>query len=554
MKKLLSLISLVLTLVMICPVNIAATAERHDDMTMSEVNSLHAEEVSPEDLVFEDTATPCDAEPQVYHSTLEDYSAELRQNLVDRKTTFTVSYKSSEAFSKEFYTTTLNLAFAHTGVPNEGDYLNFTWKSYNVSGEYSKVGNIYYYDFTYTFVYYTTAEQEAMVDTAVDTVLSEIINDANDDYSKVCAIYDYICSTVTYDYENLNDENYILKWSAYAALINKTAVCQGYANLFYRLCLECGIDSRIIAGVGDGERHAWNIVQLDGYYYNLDATWDSSRKQVSRPYDYFLKSDIFFYNHTPDSEYLENDFTSVYVKPLWNYNKNYPAHRHVYSASPIVVVYATAENDGLSAKVCACGHMIDVNTVTYKDSKASFNDLKVNSWSKKSIDFVVSNGIMSGTSKNSFSQTGKTTRAMFVTILWKLEGSPAATKACTFKDLEKKQTWYHEAVAWASEKGIVYGSDSTHFNPTGYVTREQIATFLYRYAANIKGEDTTGRADLSSFPDNSKVSAFAKDALAWANKEGIINGKSVSGKAYLKPSDNATREEVAVMITGFCTK
>ena len=79
-----------------------------------------------------------------------------------------------------------------------------------------------------------------------------------------------------YDYTNLNDDNYKLKYTAYAAMCNGTAVCQGYSNLLYRMLLEAGVDCRIISGIGVSGGHAWNIVRLGDLYYNVDATWDSN--------------------------------------------------------------------------------------------------------------------------------------------------------------------------------------------------------------------------------------------------------------------------------------
>ncbi|MCD8314100.1 MAG: InlB B-repeat-containing protein, partial [Firmicutes bacterium] len=128
------------------------------------------------------------------------------------------------------------------------------------------------------------------------------------DYEKISAIYDYICENVTYDYDGLNNDSDVLKYTAYGALIEGSAVCQGYSTLFYRMLMESGISSRVIAGVSYGDNHAWNIALLGGYYYNLDSTWDAG---VSS-YKYFLKCDANFSNHTRNSEYLTSAFYSLY--------------------------------------------------------------------------------------------------------------------------------------------------------------------------------------------------------------------------------------------------
>mgnify|MGYP000090337698 FL=1 len=164
------------------------------------------------------------------------------------------------------------------------DYLNGTVK---VDSKASISGNSnegYDLNIFYDVSYLSSLEQEEKVDEEVSNLLKSLDLSNKTDYQKVKAIYDYICSNVTYDHDNLNDESYSLKYTAYAALINKTAVCQGYASLFYRLALDAGVDTRVISGEAGGP-HAWNIVKLNGKYYNLDSTWDAGRST----YAYFLK-------------------------------------------------------------------------------------------------------------------------------------------------------------------------------------------------------------------------------------------------------------------------
>ena len=115
---------------------------------------------------------------------------------------------------------------------------------------------------------------------------------------------------ISYDYTNLNNDAYKLKYTAYAALINKTAVCQGYANLFYRLMLELGVDCRIITGIGNGGPHGWNIVCLEGKYYNLDASSDTGFS--ASEYYAFLKCDSDMVKYTRNPEFQTEEFQSAY--------------------------------------------------------------------------------------------------------------------------------------------------------------------------------------------------------------------------------------------------
>ncbi|MEI3221953.1 MAG: leucine-rich repeat protein [Dorea sp.] len=200
-------------------------------------------------------------------------------------------------------------AIAHTGVGKEGDYILWNCQGYTVGAtqEASSQGSGYDVHITFTFTYLSDAAQEAEIDQAVADLLSSLDLSGKTDYQKIKAIYDYICSNITYDYDNLYDDSYTLKHSSYAALINKKAVCQGYASLFYRLALEAGIDARVISGDSSGP-HAWNIVKIEGSYYNLDSTWDAGNTE----YEYFLKNAKDFPNHTRDAAYTTAAFTSSY--------------------------------------------------------------------------------------------------------------------------------------------------------------------------------------------------------------------------------------------------
>ena len=176
------------------------------------------------------------------------------------------------------------------------------------------------FTFSYNISYYTTSEQETEMDAfARNFVGSDAIKKAATPYEKVKAIYDWLCTNVVYDHTNLNSPEYMLKHTAYAAAINHTAVCQGYAVLFYRLALECGIDARVIAGKGKGangwEDHAWNIVKLGGNYYLLDATWDATKELYQKPakYDWFLKGSESFTSHNPGTEQDTYDYTALGV-------------------------------------------------------------------------------------------------------------------------------------------------------------------------------------------------------------------------------------------------
>ena len=168
------------------------------------------------------------------------------------------------------------------------------------------------------------------------------------------------------------------------------------------------------------------------------------------------------------------------------------------------------------------------------------------------MKFASENGLFNGTSADTFSPDDAMTRAMLVTVLWRLDGKAEASKASAFVDVPAKE-YYADAVAWAAENGIVNGVDTTHFAPNDEVTREQIAAILFRYAEK-KGVDTTKRADLNAFPDANKVSSYAKDAMAWANAADLIRGSKEGAQTLLNPQGTATRAQVAVILMRYTEK
>lgn len=243
----------------------------------------------------------------------------VRRALVDRKNTFTVAYCSNYVLTEDKLMEIFNEALAHTGNPEEGDYLRWHYEEMGAyTSTYLLVGEKYDYlhDITFEMIYYADASQEDIVADRVAEVLGELnIASIESDYLKAKKIYRYICNNVTYDYTNLKDDTHNLKYTAYAALIDGTAVCQGYANLLYRMLLEAGIDNRIISGTGNGDLHAWSIIGMGGNYYNTDATWDVGCDN----YAWFMKGTNDFDGHSRDAEYLTTSFQNIYPTPVTNY-------------------------------------------------------------------------------------------------------------------------------------------------------------------------------------------------------------------------------------------
>ena len=183
---------------------------------------------------------------------------------------------------------------------------------------------------------------------------------------------------------------------------------------------------------------------------------------------------------------------------------------------------------------------------------AKFKDVVKDEWYCEYIDYVVENGIMNGTSEDTFEPEEAISRAMFVTVLYRMEGEPEIKTKSGFKDVDddNEECWYAKAVAWAREKGVVVGYENNFFGPDDPLTREQFATILYRYA-KIKGYNVDKTKDISSYDDYKFISPWALAALRWANAEELITGRT---EKTLVPDGECTRAETAAVITRFCEK
>ncbi len=179
--------------------------------------------------------------------------------------------------------------------------------------------------------------------------------------------------------------------------------------------------------------------------------------------------------------------------------------------------------------------------ITPKPWVNPFADVTMNDWYYGAVKFASENGIMNGTSDTVFDPNGDITRSMFVTVLHRIAGKPAAAKGA-FTDVESG-SWYEAAVNWASANGIVNGTSATTFDPNATITREQMATILYRYAKFKKYDLTVGQTRL--FADSTDIADYAKDAMNWAADKGLITG---SGDGTVTPRAYASRAQAAAML------
>ena len=252
-------------------------------------------------------------------------AADLRKQMVSRSEELVVTLRSASDDVETIALNLWNLALDHVeGSGTTGDYLRWQHTGMSGSVEGESLDSGYRYTFTYVpdtryfdTIWFTTAAQEAALTNYIrNTILPQLSLGGKTTYQKVQAIYNWITANVKYDYSHMNDPTYWPQYTAYAAAVQKKAVCQGYANLFYRLANDAGIDCRIITGKAyngtQTEDHAWNIVRMeDEKYYCLDATWDAGLKPES--YEYFLKGlTSFSRDHQAETDKLNTPYWTQY--------------------------------------------------------------------------------------------------------------------------------------------------------------------------------------------------------------------------------------------------
>lgn len=476
-----------------------------ENIELTYINPLYADVIQSiskdeEQAAASDVTRRVISESDCLHS-FDGVVRELRKQLVLRNETINIYYMPEGNLTEEKLSRMVEEALVHTGNPKEGDYLLFQYGGCSISANF--MGIPYgAYRLEFNNIYFTNASQEAAVDNSVRSLIRNLNLNGKTDFEKVRSIYDYICKNVTYDFQHVSTPTYDLMYTAYGALVNKTAVCQGYAVLFYRLMLEIGVDCRIISGKGDGAPHAWNIVRLDGKYFNVDSTWDAQ----SYIYGYFLKCDKDFLNHKRDKEYNTTAFHKEY--PMANYN-----------------------------------YMDDE-----KPSELPFTDVSTRKWYYNAVKWAYTEGYLTGTSDTTFSPNDPMTRGMLVTVLYRMEGRPNVSGSTSFPDV-KEDKYYAKAVCWAANEGLVSGYQDGNFGPEDSITREQLVKVLFQYS-KYKGHYMGSRTSIDGFKDANEVSSYAVRYMEWAVREGFIEGSG----GELNPKGNATRAEISAILKRFVEK
>ena len=237
------------------------------------------------------------------HIFVNDVRNAMLDGLTEIELRFVGKVENMEWFTED----AIDMVYEIDDKRTSSDYDYLRYKTNSIYAHIVGFGNVL--TVTYEFEYNETAKETLQVDETIKKLFEKWELNNKTDYEKIKKIHDYIIQNASYDTDT---ENY----SAYDNLINKRSTCQGYMSIAYKMFTEAGIPCRIITGTGNKDSHGWNIVQLDGKWYNVDCTWEdpltSDGKSIST-YDYFLKSDKDFKGHKRDDEFQNEDFNKNYV-------------------------------------------------------------------------------------------------------------------------------------------------------------------------------------------------------------------------------------------------
>ena len=504
-----SLLSLFLALLIIVQITPVLAADGPDHGSVFIANPMFPE-TAEQPALFDAGEEPESLEnPPLEEGWLSvsQAAAQLRQAMVNRQT-ITELYvdtgrylrqtvetpELSAWFNQEFIPLVYGYEYAQS--PFEGDYLRWSWSGCNWNWETEDHQR---FKLKITFTFFTTPEEEAYVHQQV-AELAGTLGLANlAPLEAYTAIYDYITTHVRYDIEGenayrdgdpSNDNDYI--FSAYGALRDGAAVCQGFATLYYALCRQADLPVRALTT----RTHIWNIVYLKDMWYEVDCTWDSLTS--SHRQWFLLGRDAFEVreNHVPRPDYWDAAFFARYPVSRYNYDPDIP-----------------------------------------------FSDVPRSNYHYGNIKRACELGLFNGTDVYRFSPEENISRAMLVTVLWRMEDKPWMDGNGGFSDVAEGE-YYTTAVAWACKNGIVKGKEDNRFDPDGSCTREELVTFLCRYVSYLD-KITPGKAEVSRYTDWNEVSDWARNAMAWAIDNSIISGTT---DTTLSPLEGAIREQLATVL------
>lgn len=250
--------------------------------------------------------------------------------------------------------------------------------------------------------------------------------------------------------------------------------------------------------------------------------------------------------HMPDYYPDTLDWDCASDGHKWNVTEDFlPTGLHEGRYTKVCGICGAKEQEVFECGLCAMGTSCPGHS--FSDMPAADN------WSHNAIEYGIEYALLSGLGDDRFDPNGSMTRAMLVNVLWRVAGKPSPEGKLSFSDIPDdsgNKAWYTDSVLWAAECGIASGVGNGKFKPNAEVTREQIAVILCNFS-KYQQNNASSRKDLSGFADSAKISSWANEAVSWAVAEGYISGKENNGAIKLDPQGNATRAEVASILTRY---
>jgi hypothetical protein len=505
-------------------------------------------------------------------SNYQSFIETIARQYVQRDPTFTIRYTASlsEVQNSIKYNNRLwddIFTVDLTGITSDLDYLHNNMSEMRISYTYSGTSAVC----ELTQTYLTSSAQEKYVNTAVAGALTALDIADSTAYGKIRAIYDYIIGLVEYD-------KTLSRFSAYDALYERSAVCQGYALLMYKMLMEAGIPARFISGeavAGVRGPHAWNIVRIGQYWYNIDVTWDDSYDTSK----YFLKSNASFSDHFRGSVFATAAFNAAHpmspydfspaqdIKPVSGITLS-PDEGAVYAVGDVFMLSAavtpadasdktlnwSSSDPGVATvdstgRVTVTGPGMTVITAAAKDGTGKYADFTLtahvsdtpNAWALSDISALNARGVIPPELNAGYRNI--ITRAEFIALIANVyeyaKGAGIPAGGTPFTDISVNP--YQAQIAFCYQLGIIEG-DGTLFRPDNALTREQCAKIISGMIGTINGTDISSSAVLP-YADFWRISAWAVPYVRYAYETGLM----VGANGCFSPQENLTREQ-AIMV------
>jgi hypothetical protein len=388
------------------------------------------------------------------------------------------------------------------------------------------------------------------------------VNQSWDDFKKIQALHDYLVRNVSYSSSDAESGTHTEAHTAYGALVNKSAVCEGYALAYELLLNRLGISCVFVSS--NSMNHGWNMVKLEGQWYHVDCTWDDPLPDQgfssSVSHTYFLCGDStmksFGYydwasDYTAPSDYARVAY-AVYDGPASSSSSGSSGTGSSGSASGSSVSGGSSGSDSSGSD--NSGGSSDSSTSDNGNSGSSepvgtiFSDV-TSGWYVECIELAYKLGYMKGyNGTTQFGPNDNLTRGQAACVYMNMADGTSTSDWSGFPDVAR-DAYYAEAVTWARTSSVMNGYQDGRFGPDDNLTREQVACSLMNYAESIDGADVSVSdpdSVISRFADADSISDWARSAVAWAVQNGIMgNGGSLNGKGSI------TRAEMAAMTTNY---